>query len=80
MSLDWRIDPAEATTSEEVRAEIQKGIDAMNAKYAQVEHIRKFVVLPRMLTMEDDELTPTLKVKRANVNAGWADTIDGIYE
>ncbi len=74
------IDPAAATTSEEVRAEIQKGIDAMNAKYAQVEHIRKFVVLPRMLTMEDDELTPTLKVKRANVNAGWADTIDDIYE
>ena len=74
------IDPATATTSDEIRAEIQKGIDAMNAKYAQVEHIRKFVVLPRMLTMEDDELTPTLKVKRANVNAGWAETIDGIYE
>jgi long-subunit acyl-CoA synthetase (AMP-forming) len=33
-----------------------------------------------MLTMEDDELTPTLKVKRANVNSGWADTIDSIYE
>jgi long-chain acyl-CoA synthetase len=73
------IDPAGATTSDEVRAAIQVGIDAMNAKYAQVEHIRKFTILPRMLTMEDEELTPTLKVKRANVSRNWADTIEEIY-
>ena len=73
------IDVAQATTSEELRQEVQKGIDAMNAKYAQVESIRKFVILPRMLTMEDDELTPTLKVKRANVNKNWDETIEGIY-
>jgi long-chain acyl-CoA synthetase len=73
------IDPADATTSDEVRAAIQVGIDAMNAKYANVEHIRKFTILPRMLTMEDEELTPTLKVKRANVSRNWADTIEAIY-
>ncbi|MEM1417109.1 MAG: long-chain fatty acid--CoA ligase [Myxococcota bacterium] len=62
-----------------MRAELQKHLDAMNAKFARVEQIKKFTVLPRNLTVEEGELTPTLKVKRRNVAKNWATTIDAMY-
>jgi long-chain acyl-CoA synthetase len=62
-----------------VLAEIQKGIDEMNRRYARVEHIRKFAVLPRPLTMADKELTATLKVKRNIVLANNAAAVEKLY-
>lgn len=63
-----------------VRAELQTGVDSVNAMFARVEHIRKFTVLPRDLTVEDRELTPTLKIKRRIVNENWSDVIEAMYQ
>ncbi|MEM7302091.1 MAG: long-chain fatty acid--CoA ligase [Pseudomonadota bacterium] len=65
--------------SDAVRAEIQKGVDVMNDRYARVEHIRKFAILDRSLTMEDNELTPTLKVKRNIVTQNHMAVVDELY-
>lgn len=62
-----------------LRAAIQGHVDAVNAKFARVEHVRKFTILPRELTIEDGELTPTLKVKRTPVNTNWSDAIEAMY-
>mgnify|MGYP003327586276 CR=1 FL=1 len=51
----------------------------VNKKYARVENIRKFAVLPRDFTMADDEVTPTFKIKRTKIYTKWADTIDSLY-
>tara|TARA_Y100001970_G_scaffold72640_1_gene92211 strand:- start:1894 stop:3726 length:1833 start_codon:yes stop_codon:yes gene_type:complete len=59
--------------------EIQSGVDDVNKKYARVENIRKFAVLPRDFTMADDEVTPTFKIKRTKIYTKWADTIDSLY-
>jgi len=62
-------------------AELQSGIEArVNSKFARVEHIRKFTVLPREFTQEDGELTPTLKIKRRVVNTNWGETIEAMYQ
>jgi long-chain acyl-CoA synthetase len=60
-------------------AEVQKAVDELNADLARVEQIKKFTILPRELSIEAGELTPTLKVKRARVNEAWSDTIDAMY-
>ncbi len=60
-------------------ASFQAGIDALNNTVARVEQIKKFKILPRPLTIEDKELTPTLKVKRNIVQSNWAEVIDGMY-
>ena len=65
--------------SAKLRASIQAHIDEMNAHYARVEQIKKFTVLHRNFTVEDGELTPTLKVKRAKVNDHFADAIEAMY-
>ncbi|MCB9678525.1 MAG: AMP-binding protein [Alphaproteobacteria bacterium] len=63
-----------------VIAYVQKQIDdTVNPQFARVEHIRKFTILPRDFTIADDELTPTLKIKRKNVNKNWADAIEAMY-
>ena len=58
---------------------IQAEIDRANAKYAQVEQVKKFVILDHDLAQATGELTPTLKVKRAVVNEKYAALFDGLY-
>ena len=62
-----------------VRAELQRGVDSVNERFARVEHVRKFTILPRDLDVENKELTPTLKVKRRIVSDNWAEVIEAMY-
>ncbi len=54
-------------------------IEKVNANFARVETIKKFFLLEQELTAEDDELTPTMKLKRAFVNTKYAKEIDAMY-
>ncbi|HEX5853176.1 MAG TPA: long-chain fatty acid--CoA ligase [Solirubrobacteraceae bacterium] len=58
---------------------IQGEIDRANAKYAQVEQVKKFAILDHDLSQPTGELTPTLKVKRNVVNKKYADIFDALY-
>jgi long-chain acyl-CoA synthetase len=62
-----------------IHALIQQEIDRANAKYAQVEQVKKFVILDHDLSQATGELTPTLKVKRNVVNQKYADLFDALY-
>jgi long-chain acyl-CoA synthetase len=62
-----------------VRALVQEQIDRANTKYAQVEQVKKFVILDHDLSQATGELTPTLKVKRNVVNERYADLFDALY-
>lgn len=68
-----------AHSDDAVRAELQRAVDDVNSRLARVETIKRFTVLPRPLDIEHGELTPTLKIKRANVYKVWAETIEGMY-
>ena len=50
-----------------------------NSKVARFQTIKKFKVLPHMLSVEGGELTPTLKVKRNIINTKYKAIIDGMY-
>jgi long-chain acyl-CoA synthetase len=62
-----------------VHALIQQEVDRVNAKYAQVEQVKKFAILDHDLSQPTGELTPTLKVKRNVVNEKYADVFDALY-
>ena len=73
------LDPEEVAGSEQMRAEVQKAVDATNAKVGRVEQIKKFEILPEDLSQATGELTPTLKVKRNVVAEKFADRVEELY-
>lgn len=70
---------AELCDTEHLRNEIQTAIDDANAAVSRAESIREFVILSRDLSIEEDELTPTLKVRRSVVEKSYASAIEQIY-
>ncbi|MDQ6730160.1 MAG: long-chain fatty acid--CoA ligase [Actinomycetota bacterium] len=72
-------DVGELADSDEVRELVQAELDRANEHFAQVEQIKKFTILDRDLSIEDGELTPTLKVKRNIISERYADRFDALY-
>jgi long-chain acyl-CoA synthetase len=63
----------------EIQDLIWREIESVNANFARVETIKKFYLIERQLTPEDEELTPTMKLKRNFVNKRYAPEIDAMY-
>jgi long-chain acyl-CoA synthetase len=83
---DWsKLHNLEYTTDEEmirkpeVLAKFQSEIDKFNQNFAQYEQIKKFVLLPKIWSIEGGELTPTLKLKRKIIHSKYKDHIDRLY-
>ena len=72
-------DVAALAEREEVTEMVQDELDRANSNYAQVEQIKKFVILDRDLSIEEGELTPTLKVKSNVINERFADRFESLY-
>lgn len=70
---------ASLTRAPEVQELIQNEINRVNQKFARVEQIKKFFLLDTQLTAEDEELTPTMKLKRKLVEKKYAAQIDAMY-
>ena len=70
---------ASLTRSHAVQDLIQREIDRVNQKFARVEQIKKFFLLETQLTAEDEELTPTMKLKRKLVEKKYSAQIEAMY-
>jgi long-chain acyl-CoA synthetase len=75
----WPADPAQLRTNDGMRAVIQEHLDEVNEKFARVEQVKKFEILPHDLSQETGELTPTLKVKRNVVADKFEKDVDALY-
>ena len=60
---------------ERMRAAVKRG----NGKLAQVEHVRRFVILDRDFSQSGGELTPTMKIRRKEVELKYAALFDRVY-
>ncbi|WP_319523412.1 AMP-binding protein [uncultured Desulfosarcina sp.] len=69
----------EAAACERFKAYLQARVDAVNATLPRPWTIKRFVVLPKELSIENGELTPTMKLKRRIIKANYAEEIDGMY-
>jgi len=70
---------ASLTKAPEVQALIQAELERVNKKFARVEQIKKFFLLDTQLSAEDEELTPTMKLKRKLVEKKYAPQIEAMY-
>ncbi len=67
------------TEKPEVLALIQKEVDRTNEKFARVEGIKKFSLLPKELDHEDGEMTATMKLKRSAMEDLFGDLVESMY-
>jgi long-chain acyl-CoA synthetase len=72
--------PLEALARDErMRAAVEQGVEAANAKLARVEQIKKFTIVEGDWLPGGDELTPTMKLKRKPIDRKYADAIEAMY-
>jgi len=72
-------DIAALSRDDRVRELLQDTVDEANRERSRFEQVKRFTVLPRDFTMEDGEITPTLKLRRRAVQEHFADAIDALY-
>jgi long-chain acyl-CoA synthetase len=76
------LDEGELTKLEpgtDTQALVQQVVDEYNADKASFEQVKRFAILPRDFSAEEDEVTPTMKLRRKIVGEHFADEIDALY-
>lgn len=68
------------TEDDNVRLEIQEAVDEANRDLAHVLQVKKFAILDHDLAQQEDEITPTMKIKRDVVYERYRDVFEGLYE
>ena len=63
----------------EIQELIQGELDKVNKLFARVEQVKKFRLIEQKLSPEDEELTPTMKLKRKLVNEKYRELIESMY-
>ena len=58
---------------------IEGEVEQANSGFAPVEQVKKFRLIDVLLTAEDDELTPTMKLKRNEIERKYKDLIETMY-
>jgi long-subunit acyl-CoA synthetase (AMP-forming) len=72
--------PAELAQDEEIRAEIQAGIERANQALSRVEQIKRHTILPEEWQPGGDELTPTMKLRRRPITEKYGPEIQAMYK
>lgn len=72
-------DFADLTRSAPVKALVQQIVDTVNARVSSTEAIKKFAILDHDLSIEADEITPTMKIKRKVVTERYRDILASLY-
>lgn len=70
---------ASLTKTKEIRKLIGDEVEKVNTKLSRAEQIKNFAIADKILDQEDDELTPTMKVKRKKVSETYKDIIESMY-
>jgi long-chain acyl-CoA synthetase len=63
----------------DVQAEVAREVDEANARFSQVEKIKRWTLLAQEWLPDSEELTPTMKLKRRGVHRKYADEIAALY-
>jgi long-chain acyl-CoA synthetase len=72
-------DPEELAANPDIRREVEEHVERINEDFARVEQVKKVRILPRDLSQEGGELTPTMKVKRAVVAQKYEREVEELY-
>lgn len=73
-------DYAEIVASDKVHLAVQEFVDRANESLERWETVKKFVILPQEFSVDEGEVTPSMKVRRSAIAKRFSDEIDSMYE
>ena len=84
--LDWArangksADPAALATDDDFHRALGVAVDRVNARLSRIEKIRRFAIVPEPFTIENEMMTPSLKIRRHKVRAAYGGVLEKLYE
>jgi long-chain acyl-CoA synthetase len=70
---------AEGTDADHARHEIEHAVEDVNRELSRFEQIKRYAILPRDFSADEDEVTPTLKLRRRICQEHFAAEIEALY-
>lgn len=77
---DYRFDFAELQKNPEFKAAMRDAVDRVNKELSQIEKVRSFEFADEPFTIENQEMTPSMKIRRHVIRNRYGDRIDGMYK
>lgn len=77
--ITWQDDRSALLRDDEIRARYDQIVQQRNQRLDAVERIKHYKLVPDSWTVDGDELTPTMKLKRANLQQRYAEVIEQMY-
>jgi len=68
------------TEDADLHAALREAVDRVNAELSVIEKVRRFIVAENAFTIENEMLTPSIKIRRHVIRAAYRDRIDGLYK
>ena len=84
-ALDWckaqgkSLDCKKVLELPEFRAEVRKAIDRVNSELSVVEKVRGFAFADEPFSIENEEMTPSMKIRRHKIRERYGDRLNGLY-
>ncbi len=76
---DWKRDTGNHETDPELRAAIGAAIDRVNGSLSNIEKVRHFILADETFSIDNSEMTPTMKVRRHVLKARYGDRLEALY-
>jgi long-chain acyl-CoA synthetase len=69
----------EIAADPELRRRLQRAVDRVNADLSVVEKIRRFIIADAPFSIENEQLTPSMKIRRHVISKVYGERLDGLY-
>jgi long-chain acyl-CoA synthetase len=67
-------------SSPDVHARLQSAVDRVNADLSVIEKVRRFIIADEAFTIENEQLTPSLKIRRHVISGAYGERLDALYK
>jgi long-chain acyl-CoA synthetase len=70
---------AEIASAPDLHQRLQRAVDRVNADLSVIERIRRFIVADEPFSIENEQLTPSMKIRRHVIGKAYGERLDGLY-
>jgi long-chain acyl-CoA synthetase len=71
---------ADVANAPDLQQRLAKAVDRVNADVSVIEKVRRFIIADEPFTIQNEQLTPSMKIRRHVLKAVYADRLDSLYK